>query len=287
LDHYLAELSRFPPTTREQEIELAHRARAGDESAVNGLVVANLRFVVSVAKRYRDRGVPFPDLVQEGNIGLMLAARKFDPELGVRFISYAVWWVRQRMLAALGRQGRAVRIPPRWVSDLRAVSRERERLTQMLGRAPTLAELAKASELPPERIEQVLVFELPEFSLDAPVNQDGSGATLGELLANESGDATDAGALYSDLAEHVDRALDTVNPRAASVLRLYYGFGGRREHTYEEVGALLGVSNGRAVQIHDRAILRLRDSEQCEALASLLNGAAPADWDFDVPYQPV
>lgn len=281
LDLYRAELSRFSRLTPEQEIEVAHRARAGDESALNELVVANLRFVVMIAKRFRDRGVPFPDLVQEGNMGLMLAARKFDPERGVRFISYAVWWVRQRMLTALERQRRAIRIPPSWVSDLRAVLRERERLMQTLGRAPTLAELAIATELSPERIDQVLVFELSEASLDAPVNEDWGDATLAEKVAIESGNVTDAGALYNGLAEHVDRALDTVNPREASVVRLYYGLGGRREHTYEEVGTLLGVSGGRAMQIHDRAILRLRDSEQCEALASLLDGGAPVDWDFD------
>lgn len=279
-DCYLEELRSFPLITAEQETELARRARAGDEIAANDLVRANLRFVVSVAKRFQNRGVPLPDLVQEGNIGLLIAARKFDPEWGVRFISYAVWWVRQRILRALGEQGRAVRIPPSWISELKTVSWEREWLMQTLGRAPTDAELADATGLTPKRIGQILIFDLSELSLDAPVNED-SNTTLGELLGRESGDVTGAGVACTDLAEHVERALDSVDSRAASVLRLYYGFGGRREHTFEEIGALLGVSKGRVAQIRDRAVLRLRDSGQIEALASLLEDIAPVDWDFD------
>jgi RNA polymerase primary sigma factor len=267
LDQYLKEVSTHTLLTPPQEIELGRRARLGDEDAVQELVRANLRFVISVAKKYQNRGVSLSDLIQEGNVGLVTAARKFDPDQGVKFISYAVWWIRQAILSALANQGRAVRVPLNRASDLAKIFRERERLKQELRRDPSPQELSEATGLSPEIVESLQTLNAAEIRLDAPIGDSDDSQLMDRFIA-------DAAIMTEDeveerlLSERIDRALDTLQPRDAKVLKLYFGLEGGREHTLEEIGDILGVTRERIRQLRDRALKRLREGEMGEALAS-------------------
>ena len=267
LDQYLRDVSRHELITPEEEIELGRRARMGDEEAVQKLVRANLRFVISVAKKYQNRGVSLVDLIQEGNVGLVTAARKFDPDQGVKFISYAVWWIRQAILSALANQGRAVRVPLNRASDLARIFREGERLKQELRREPTTEEVAAAAKLSPEVVESLQQLNAAEIRLDAPIG-DSDDSQLVERFIVEEAAEPEADVEERLLAEQVERALDTLSPRDARVLRLYFGLEGGREHTLEEIGNMLGVTRERVRQLRDRALRRLREGELGSALES-------------------
>jgi len=267
LDQYLKEVSTHRLLASAEEIELGRRARAGDEDAVQELVRANLRFVISVAKKYQNRGVSLSDLIQEGNVGLVTAARKFDPDQGVKFISYAVWWIRQAILSALANQGRAVRVPLNRASDLAKIFRERERLKQELRRDPTPQELSEATGLSPEIVESLQTLNAAEIRLDAPIG-DSEDSQLMERFISDEAIVTEDEVEERLLSERIDRALDTLQPRDAKVLKLYFGLEGGREHTLEEIGDILGVTRERIRQLRDRALKRLREGEMGEALAS-------------------
>ena len=267
LDQYLRDVSRHELITPEEEIELGRRARAGDEEAVQKLVRANLRFVISVAKKYQNRGVSLIDLIQEGNVGLVTAARKFDPDQGVKFISYAVWWIRQAILSALANQGRAVRVPLNRASDLARIFRERERLKQELRREPTTEEVAEAARLTPETVESLQTLNAAEIRLDAPIG-DTDDSQLVERFIVEEAPEPELAVEERLLAEQDERALETLSPRDARVLRLYFGLEGGREHTLEEIGQILGVTRERVRQLRDRALKRLREGELGPALES-------------------
>jgi RNA polymerase primary sigma factor len=267
LDQYLRDVSRHELITPEEEIELGRRARMGDEEAVQKLVRANLRFVISVAKKYQNRGVSLIDLIQEGNVGLVTAARKFDPDQGVKFISYAVWWIRQAILSALANQGRAVRVPLNRASDLARIFREGERLKQELRREPTTEEVAAAAKLSPEVVESLQQLNAAEIRLDAPIG-DTDDSQLVERFIVEEATEPEADVEERLLAEQIERALDTLSPRDARVLRLYFGLEGGREHTLEEIGNMLGVTRERVRQLRDRALRRLREGELGSALES-------------------
>ncbi|HEY0154214.1 MAG TPA: RNA polymerase sigma factor RpoD/SigA [Longimicrobium sp.] len=267
LDQYLKEVSTHPLLTSPQEIELGRRARLGDEDAVNELVRANLRFVISVAKKYQNRGVSLSDLIQEGNVGLVTAARKFDPDQGVKFISYAVWWIRQAILSALANQGRSVRVPLNRASDLAKIFRERERLKQELRRDPSPQELSEATGLSPEIVESLQTLNAAEIRLDAPIGDSDDSQLMDRFIADEA-IMTEDEVEERLLSERIDRALNTLQPRDAKVLKLYFGLEGGREHTLEEIGDILGVTRERIRQLRDRALKRLREGEMGEALAS-------------------
>jgi RNA polymerase primary sigma factor len=267
LDQYLREVSKHALLTPAQEIELGARALAGDEDAVQKLVRANLRFVISVAKKYQNRGVSLIDLIQEGNVGLVTAARKFDPDQGVKFISYAVWWIRQAILSALANQGRAVRVPLNRASDLARIFRERERLKQELRRDPTNEEVASAAHLTPEMVTQLQTLNSSEIRLDAPIG-DTDDSQLVERFIVEEAYEPELAVEERMLAEQIERALDTLSPRDARVLRLYFGLEGDREHTLEEIGNMLGVTRERVRQLRDRALKRLREGDLGTALES-------------------
>ncbi|HEX8429785.1 MAG TPA: RNA polymerase sigma factor RpoD/SigA [Longimicrobium sp.] len=267
LDQYLKEVSTHALLTSPQEIELGRRARAGDEEAVDELVRANLRFVISVAKKYQNRGVSLSDLIQEGNVGLVTAARKFDPDQGVKFISYAVWWIRQAILSALANQGRSVRVPLNRASDLAKIFRERERLKQELRRDPTPKELSEATGLSPEIVESLQTLNAAEIRLDAPIGDSDDSQLMDRFIADEA-IMTEDEVEERLLSERIDRALNTLQPRDAKVLKLYFGLEGGREHTLEEIGDILGVTRERIRQLRDRALKRLREGEMGEALAS-------------------
>jgi RNA polymerase primary sigma factor len=267
LDQYLRDVSRHELITPAREKELGALAQAGDEEAVQELARANLRFVISVAKKYQNRGVSLTDLIQEGNVGLVTAARKFDPEQGVKFISYAVWWIRQAILASLANHGRAVRVPLNRASDLARIFREKERLKQEKGREPTTEELAQATDLTPELVESLQTLNAAEIRLDAPIG-DSEDSQLVERFITEEAAEPEVEVESRLLTEAITEALSTLEARDAKVLRLYFGLEGEREHTLEEIGNMLGVTRERIRQLRDRALRRLREGERGGALES-------------------
>jgi len=266
IDIYLDELGRYPMLDGEQEDSVARRARKGEQAALDALVRANLRFVVSVAKRYQNRGLSFADLIQEGNVGLVTAAEKFDPDQGVKFISYAVWWIRQAILAALARQSRSVRLPLNRATELGRVLRAREQLRQDLRREPSAGEIGEVADLDPSTVEMLQALNMADVRLDAPVGDSEDNQLQDRFLLDD----TDLEVELEDamLGELLDRALRLLRPRDARVLRLYYGLQGEREHTLEEIGQVLGVTRERVRQLRDRALRELRQGEMGEMLAS-------------------
>jgi len=267
LDQYLYEVSVTPLLKPHEEIELAKKVRAGDHDSMQELVRRNLRFVISVAKKYQNRGLPLTDLIGEGNVGLMTAARKFDPDQGVKFISYAVWWIRQAILASLARQGRTVRVPLNRTADLSKIVRTAEVLRQKLRREPTPEEVSQATGLSLEVVQSLAALNSGEVRLDAPLDPDGDRSLIERFVADEGPSAEDQ-AMDRFLAEEIEGALATLPPRDAKVLRLYFGLDGGREHTLEEIGGMLGVTRERIRQLRDRALKRLREGEVGKALAS-------------------
>jgi RNA polymerase primary sigma factor len=267
LDQYLRDVSRHELITPDREKELGARAQKGDEEAIQELARANLRFVISVAQKYPNRGVSLTDLIQEGNVGLVTAARKFDPEQGVKFISYAVWWIRQAILASLANHGRAVRVPLNRASDLARIFREKERLKQEKGREPTSEELAEATELTPELVESLQTLNAAEIRLDAPIGDSEDSQLVERFIAEEAAEP-ELEVESRLLTEAISDALSTLEARDAKVLRLYFGLEGEREHTLEEIGNMLGVTRERIRQLRDRALRRLREGDRGSALES-------------------
>jgi RNA polymerase primary sigma factor len=267
LDQYLYEVSQTPLLTPPQEIAIARKVRSGDQEAMQELVKRNLRFVISVAKKYQNRGLPLTDLIGEGNVGLLTAARKFDPDQGVKFISYAVWWIRQAILASLARQGRTVRVPLNRTADLSRIVRSAEALRQELGREPTPEEIAASVGLSVDVVQSLAALNTAEVRLDAPLDPEGDRSLIDRFVADDHADS-EAQAMDRFLSEEVEQALRTLPPRDAKVLRLYFGLDGGREHTLEEIGGMLGVTRERVRQLRDRALKRLREGDVGRALAS-------------------
>lgn len=267
LDQYLRDVSRHELITPDEEKRLGAMAQEGDEEAIQALAKANLRFVISVAKKYQNRGVSLTDLIQEGNVGLVTAARKFDPEQGVKFISYAVWWIRQAILASLANQGRPVRVPLNRASDLARIFREKERLKQELGREPTSYELGRAARLTPELVESLQTLNAAEIRLDAPIG-DSEDSQLVERFITEEAPEPEVEVENRLLHEAISKALGNLEDRDAEVLKMYFGLEGEREHTLEEIGNHLGVTRERIRQLRDRALRRLAEGDCGEALRS-------------------
>jgi RNA polymerase primary sigma factor len=254
LDQYLFEVSRTPLLTLAQEVAIARRSARGDDDARRELVRRNLRFVISVAKKYQNRGLALTDLIGEGNVGLMTAARKFDPDQGVKFISYAVWWIRQAILASLARTGRRV-------------IRSAEALRQELGREPVPAEIAAATGISLDVVRSLVALNTAEVRLDAPLDFDGDRTLIDRFGSDDTVDP-ESEIMARFRAEEVARAMRTLPPRDARVLTLYFGLDGGTEHTLEEIGSMLGITRERVRQLRDRALLRLRNGERGEALKS-------------------
>ncbi|HEY9448290.1 MAG TPA: RNA polymerase sigma factor RpoD/SigA [Gemmatimonadaceae bacterium] len=268
LDQYFAEVSRYQLLNAEEEKALARRVQSGDQDAMEELVRRNLRFVVSVAKKYQNRGLPLIDLIGEGNVGLMTAARKFDPDQGVKFISYAVWWIRQAILASLARQGRTVRVPLNRTADLSRVIRATALLRDKLGREPTPDELSQLTGISPEIVAALATLNTAEVRLDAAAGKDSDRALM-ERFAMEELPSTEEQVLDRFRNSELERALSTLPPRDARILRLYFGLEGDREHTLDEIGKLLGVTRERVRQLRDRALRRLREGSVGDALRDL------------------
>ncbi len=267
LDQYLFEVSKTPLLTSEQEVAIARRSVAGDQEAMHELIKRNLRFVISVAKKYQNRGLALSDLIGEGNVGLLTAARKFDPDQGVKFISYAVWWIRQSILAALARQGRTVRVPLNRTADLSRIIKASEILRQKMRREPTPEELSKLTGLSVDVVQSLAALNTGDVRLDAPMDPEGDRSLIERFVADEMPD-TEEEAMNRFLNDEIETALSTLPPRDAKVLRLYFGLEGGREHTLEEIGSLLGVTRERVRQLRDRALKRLREGDVGRALGS-------------------
>jgi len=269
LDLYLDEISRVPLLSRDEETELARRAFRGDVAAQEKLARHNVRFVVSVAKKFQNRGVPLVDLIGEGNLGLMTAARKFDPDRGVKFISYAVWWIRQAVQAAIARHGRPVRVPLNRTADLSRLGKTTTLLKERLGRMPTVEELARATGLTVEAVRSLSALNTEAVRLDHPT-RDGDGNERMERFATGDQEGTDSQTIMNSQTSDIEAALGTLPPRDAKVLRLYFGLDDGQSRTLEEIGRMMGVTRERIRQLRDRALLRLREGETGDRLRDLV-----------------
>ena len=268
LDQYLYEVSTYPLLKGTQELELARKIRAGDPDALQELVKRNLRFVISVAKKYQNRGLPLIDLIGEGNVGLLTAARKFDPDQGVKFISYAVWWIRQAILSALARQGRTVRVPLNRTADLSRVIKAQALLRDKLGREPTPDELSQLTGISGEIVQALTSLNTADMRLDAAVGKDSDRALI-ERFSLEELPSTEDQVMNDFRTSELERAMDSLTARDAKILRLYFGMEGDREHTLDEIGKMLGVTRERVRQLRDRALKRLREGTVGDALKDL------------------
>ena len=268
LDQYLYEVSTYPLLKGNEEQVIARKIRAGDPDALQELVKRNLRFVISVAKKYQNRGLPLIDLIGEGNVGLLTAARKFDPDQGVKFISYAVWWIRQAILSSLARQGRTVRVPLNRTADLSRVMRAGALLRDKLGREPTPDEVAQLTGISQEIVSALLSLNAADIRLDAPLGADGDRSLI-ERFSVEEMPNTEEMVLNKFRSQELARALSTLPARDAKILRLYFGLEAGREHTLDEIGKMLGVTRERVRQLRDRALKRLREGDVGDALKDL------------------
>jgi RNA polymerase primary sigma factor len=266
LTAYLREIGSYPLLKPADEASLARRARRGDARAIDRLICANLRFVVSVAKKYQHHGIPLADLIDEGNLGLIRAAHRFDETRGVRFISYAIWWVRQAIVQAIAEYGHAVRVPVSRFSAMRRVGRHADVLRKELGREPTQIELIQEAGITEADVAITMHIARAPISLDAAVGDD---ARLIEYLSDDSAEPPDRDAANANLTESVEAALGELRGREATVVRLYFGFDGGDPMTLESIGQRLGVTRERVRQIKDRALSRLRKSNVAPALATL------------------
>lgn len=270
LDKYLQEIGKEELITAEEEVQLAKRIKEGDEEALEKLTRANLRFVVSVAKQYQNQGLSLPDLINEGNLGLIKAARRFDETRGFKFISYAVWWIRQSILQALAEQSRIVRLPLNQVGSLNKINKAYSKLEQEHEREPSTEELAEATDIPIEKVADTLRVSGKHISIDAPLIA-GEESTLVEVLPNSDSPSADAILMKESLEREVDRALSTLTERERDVIKLFYGIGVAHPLTLEEIGDKFNLTRERVRQIKEKAIRRLRHSSRSKLLLPYLD----------------
>ncbi len=268
LDKYLQEIGREGLITIEEEVELAQRIRKGDRVALEKLTRANLRFVVSVAKQYQNQGLTLPDLINEGNIGLIKAAEKFDETRGFKFISYAVWWIRQSILQALAEQSRIVRLPLNQVGSLNKINKAFARFEQENERRPSPEELASKLDISPDKIADTMRISGRHVSVDAPFTE-GEDNSLLDVLVNSDSPRADKILLNESLAREIDRSLSTLSEREADIVRSFFGVG-CQEMTLEEIGDKFGLTRERVRQIKEKAIRRLRHSSKSSLLKTYL-----------------
>jgi RNA polymerase primary sigma factor len=269
LDQYLRDISVFPLITREQEVELAKKIRGDDQEALDTLVRSNLRFVVSVAKKYQNQGVSLSDLINEGNLGLIRAAHKFDETKGIKFISYAVWWIRQAILQALAEQSRIVRVPLNRAGTLHRIGKRASALLQELGREATHAEIASGTDLTEEEVAKTMAISQIHLSLDAPMTP-GEDNRLLDYLPDTTNQTPDEETFDKALTESIQLALAGLKEREAKILRLYFGLDGSEPMTLEQIGAVLNITRERVRQIKEKALSRLRHVSRARALESYL-----------------
>ncbi|MCC6385184.1 MAG: sigma-70 family RNA polymerase sigma factor [Bacteroidia bacterium] len=270
LDKYLNEIGKLPLITAEEEIVLAKRIKQGDHEALEKLTNANLRFVVSVAKQYQNQGLTLGDLINEGNLGLIKGAQRFDESRGFKFISYAVWWIRQSILQALAEQSRIIRLPLNKIGYINKINRLFNQLEQDFEREPTNEELAQALEISPSDVIDTLSYASKPLSVDAPMGTEEDG-TLLDFIQGEDNQSPDNQMISESLKREISRALDTLSPREAEVIRMYYGLGeGRLPLTLEEIGEQMELTRERVRQIKEKAIRRLKHKSCSKILRTYL-----------------
>ena len=269
LDKYLQEIGREELITAEEEVQLAKKIRDGDQRALEKLTRANLRFVVSVAKQYQNQGLSLPDLINEGNLGLIKAAKRFDETRGFKFISYAVWWIRQSILQALAEQSRIVRLPLNQVGSLNKINKAYSKLEQEFEREPSAEELALILDLPEEKIVDTMKVSGRHVSMDAPFQQ-GEEGSLVDVLVNHDSPRADGQLMNESLSKEIDRALSTLTERERDVIKLFFGIGIPHGLTLEEIGAKFELTRERVRQIKEKAVRRLRHSSRSRLLQQYL-----------------
>ncbi len=269
LEKYLHEVAKVDLLSTEEEVELTRRIRKGDEKASRLLITTNLRFVVSVAKQYQHQGLSLPYLINEGNLGLIKAAQRFDDTRGFKFISYAVWWIRQSILQAIAEQSRIVRLPFNRIGNINKVSRTLVELEQKYEREPTDLEIAQVLKISPKDVKDALRISGRHVSMDARISSDDETNLYDVLQANDVPEP-DRELLSESLCKEIERALSTLTDREAIIVRLYYGLNGRYPQSLEEIGAALSLTRERVRQIKERAIRRLSHISRCKLLKSYL-----------------
>ncbi len=270
LDLYLREIGETPLINAAEEVRLARRIKQGDANALENLTKANLRFVVSVAKKYQNQGLSLADLINEGNIGLIKAAKRFDETRGFKFISYAVWWIRQAILQALAEQSRIVRLPLNRVGTLHKIGKMSSRLEQYLGRVPSPNEIAKELELSEGEVSDTLKISNSHLSLDAPFSTSEDNSLI-DILEDEFQPSPDESLLSHSLRIEIEKALHSLTPREAEVINLYFGLNSEKALTLEEIGARFSLTRERIRQIKEKAIRRLRHASRSRSLRAYLN----------------
>ena len=269
LDKYLQEIGKVDLITAEEEVELAQKIRAGDENALDKLTKANLRFVVSVAKQYQNQGLTLPDLINEGILGLIKAARRFDETRGFKFISYAVWWIRQSILQALAEQSRIVRLPLNKIGSINKINKMYAFLEQANERVPSAEEIAKELDMTVSDVKESMKNSGRHVSMDAPLVE-GEDSNLYDVLRSGESPNPDRNLLHESLRTEIERALETLTPREADVVRLYFGLGEKHAMTLEEIGETFDLTRERVRQIKEKAIRRLKHTSRSRILKTYL-----------------
>ena len=270
---YLREIGKIPLLNSEEELALAQRVVAGEKKAKDKMAEANMRLVVSIAKRYSGRGLDFLDLIQEGNTGLLRAVEKFDPDKGFKFSTYATWWIRQAITRAIADQARTIRIPVHMVETINKLLRTQRRMTQELNREPTIEELAKELEMEPEKVEYVIKIKQDITSLDAGVGRDGDEdgeSVLGDFIEDEDGTTPEESAASQLLKEQVQSVLSTLSDREQKIIKMRFGLDNGKSHTLEEVGQEFAVTRERIRQIEAKALAKLRKHKDAKKLHEYL-----------------
>jgi RNA polymerase primary sigma factor len=269
LDKYLQDIGREELITADEEVELARRIKSGDEKALDKLVKANLRFVVSVAKQYQNQGLSLPDLINEGNLGLIKAAQRFDETRGFKFISYAVWWIRQSILQALAEQSRLVRLPLNQVGSLNKIKKATSRLEQEFERPPSADEIAQKLDIPEHKLDKALRITTRYISVDAPITEDEETKFLDTYISDDS-PRTDSNLMRESLNKEIQRSLATLTEKERDVINMYYGIGMNHGLTLDEIGAKFNLTRERVRQIKEKAIRRLKHTSRSKLLKAYL-----------------
>lgn len=269
LDKYLQDIGKEGMITADEEVELAQKIRAGDQQALEKLVNANLRFVVSVAKQYQNQGLSLPDLINEGNLGLIKAAKRFDETRGFKFISYAVWWIRQSILQALAEQSRIIRLPLNQVGSLNKIKKASSKLEQEFERLPSADEIAEQLDLPEHKIENALKISTRYISMDAPLKADEDQVFLDQYIPDDVED-TDEPLMRESLGREIQRSLASLSEKERDVINMYYGIGMSHGYTLEEIGAKFDLTRERVRQIKEKAIRRLKHTARNRLLKAYL-----------------
>jgi RNA polymerase primary sigma factor len=269
LDKYLHEIGKEELLTADEEVELARLIKKGDSKALDKLIRANLRFVVSVSKQYQNQGLSLPDLINEGNLGLIKAAQRFDETRGFKFISYAVWWIRQSILQALAEQARIVRLPLNKIGSINKINKTLSRLEQEFEREPSAEEIAKTLDIQPEDVKKALMSSNRHISMDAPLQQDEEGSMY-EVMSNKDLPLPDRNLITDSLRKEIERTLTTLSQREGDILRFYFGLNNTAPHTLEEIGEKFDLTRERVRQIKEKAIRKLKQTSRCKNLKAYL-----------------